>query len=442
MTWPTRCARPEWGINHVLAYGQSLSSGWEGWPALSTAPRLDNLMLGKSVRPAGESTPAWAPVGEPMFRPLLATVQDIATGAPITAAQVAQAAPDAPLLGETVLEGALNHWRARMLQDAGVVTDSAHLLLASSCGVGGRGIEELSRNATPDLFNRMRDCARRARDTARAWRRSYGIAAIILLQGEHNNWGINGSTSDRDTYKALLRRLYADIIVDVAAGIAGQTAPPAMFMHQVGGAYASADNAIPQAQLETALELPTCFLAAPIYPVTDKGGHLDANGYRWIGAQFGKVMHRVLSRGEDWRPLHPLRATRDGDAIDVVFHVPRPPLAWGRPYAWHEARDIPDRGFAVFDERGPVPIADVALVGGANVRITPTRPVGAQARVRYADAAHSGRGSLHDSDAEVAEDKYEFTPGAGHWATAAIAELMGKPYPLMNWCVAFAIDVD
>ena len=33
---PGRIAQADRAINHVIAYGQSLSSGWEGWPALST----------------------------------------------------------------------------------------------------------------------------------------------------------------------------------------------------------------------------------------------------------------------------------------------------------------------------------------------------------------------------------------------------------------------
>ena len=29
----------------------------------------------------------------------------------------------------------------------------------------------------------------------------------------------------------------------------------------------------------------------------------------------------------------------------------------------------------------------------------------------------------------------------GHAASAEVAELVGRPYPLMNWCVAFNIPV-
>jgi hypothetical protein len=363
---------------------------------------------------------------------LRATVQQH-WGGPVMPPEAVAAMPmrDA-LLGETVLEAALNHWRARMPDDAGA-------LLGSACGVGGRPIEALSRGAEPELFNRLRDCVRAARALAHAQGRSYGIAAIILMQGEHNDFAVGG-TSDSAHYAALVRRLYADVVEDVVHGIAGQDTAPALFTYQTGGLHATETNSIPQAQLETSLALPGCFMAGPCYPMPNKIDHLDANGYRWLGAQFGKVMHRVLSLGEAWQPLHPLAAVRDGDSVGIVFHVPHPPLAWGLPYLGHAATDIPDRGFALFDGEGEVPISAVMLAGPAEVRITAARPLHGRVRVRYASAARRGHGCLHDSDPTTADDAYEYAAGRGHWPTADIPELVGKNYPLMNWGVAFTID--
>jgi hypothetical protein len=157
-------ARPVFGINHVIAYGQSLASGWEGWPALSTTPRHDCLMLGRSVRPRDENRPTWLPVGEAAFHPLAATVQERESGALLSPAQAAGLPPRATALGETVLEAAVNHWRGRMLaEDPGA---AAHPLLASTCGVGGRTLAALSKGARPEMFLRLRDCAALARQTA------------------------------------------------------------------------------------------------------------------------------------------------------------------------------------------------------------------------------------------------------------------------------------
>ena len=430
-------ARPVFGINHVFSYGQSLASGWEGWPALSVTPRRDSLMLGDSVRPAEENAPRWRPVGEMALRPLAATVQDVGSGALLAPQQVAGLALGNASLGETVLEAAVNAWRTGIEAVPDFIANGRRLL-ASSCGVGGRRIEQLSKGAQPELFNRLRDCATLARQAAATHGLSYGVVALLFLQGEHNNLGIDGGTSDRAEYKALLQRFYRDFIADIAFGIAGQTAPPAMFLHQTGGAYATDENAIPQAQLEAALEIPGCYLAAPAYPVTSKGGHLDANGYRWLGAQFGKVMHRVLSLGQDWKPLHPQWTALDGRRLLVHFHVPAPPLAWGRPFAGHRAVSPADQGFTVVDDTGVVPITAVELAGASSVRITLARPPGADAVLRYADRSrHGGRGALHDSDATISEDRYAYEPDAGHYSSADVPDLVGRPYPLNNWCVAF-----
>ena len=436
---PAAAPLPE--IAHVLAYGQSLSSGWEGWPALSLTPRHDSLMFGDSVRPASEFGPHWQPSGEAAFRPLAATVQDVSSGRLLSPAEVAALAPGDPALGETVLEAAVNTWRDSLPSRPDFVP-GRHRVLASSCGVGGRSLEALSAGAEPELFNRLRDCARAARAHADACGLVYGIAALLMLQGENNAFAQPGATGDMLTYKRLFRKLIADFQREVVGGIAGQGAPAPVFTYQTGGDYSSDSNSIAQAQLELALEPTGCTLVAPVYPVTSKGGHLDANGYRWLGAQFGKVMAHVLTHGRAWRPLYPRRITSDGTRIDIDFHVPVPPLDWGRPVMGHKLVDIADAGFAVDDAAGPVEATDVAISGPTSVRIALARPLGPGARLRYADRTrHFGRGCLHDSDATVAAENYIYDPTTGHYPSADIPELRDRPYPLMNWCVAFNFPI-
>jgi hypothetical protein len=429
-------AQPVAGLNHVLAYGQSLSTGWEGWPALSLCPRGDSLMLGRSVRPVSEHAPHFVPVGGAALHPLVATVQDVATGGLLTAEQVAGLPERSPALGETVLEAAVNAYRSDLLAARGGAAEPARML-ASACGVGGRTLEALSRGARPELFNRLRDCAALAKQAAAGQR--YQVLALLLLQGEHNAWGLDGGTADRVAYRAMLVRLCLDIAAELAKGIAGQHMPPALFTYQTGGAYASDELGVAMAQLDVALAFPGCFMVGPAYPVTDKGGHLDANGYRWLGAQFGKVMHRVLTLGEAWRPLHPHSAALDGRTVRVRFAVPEPPLAWGRPFAGHQRVEVADRGFTFIDADGVVPVQELALTGPDSLALVLTRKPRPPASLRYADRRHAGLGALHDSDATVAQDRYVFDPLTGHPASADVPELVGRPYPLMNWCVAFNI---
>lgn len=444
---PEPYALPVFGINHILAYGQSLASGWEGVPALTRQPRHDSLMLGRSVRAGGmEASPAWEPLGGAVLRPLVATEQladgtlrDDTARAALAPASGETATGETVLgetvLGETVLEEALGHLRGRML----AADPAARLrpLLGSCCAVGGRGLEQLSRGAQPELFARLRACASAARATARAWGKTYGIPAVLLLQGEHNSWGVDGATSDRAAYGALFARLVRDIAADIATGLAGQAAPPAFVTYQTGGAYASDDMAVPQAQLDVALSTEGVFLAAPVYPLPDRPtGHLRVDGYRWLGAQFGKVLASLFVDRTPWRPLYPISAARDGNQVHVAFHVLVPPLAFGRPFIGARRAAVPDQGFSVIDEAGGVPVRTVEITAAERVSLRLGRGLAGAARLRYADRSHRGRGALHDSDARVAEVGF-----AGPDLEAAEAGLFGTPYPLMTWCVGFDIAV-
>ncbi len=426
-------AQPVFGINHILAYGQSLATGWEGVPALTRRPRHDVLMLGRSVRSgAPEASPTWEPLGGPVLRQLVAT-QQLPDGTLLDEAALAAQPPGAVVLGETVLEEALGSLRGRML--AADPAARLRLLLASTCGVGGRALEQLSRGARPELFNRLRACATVARTAAQAWGKTYGIPAVLLLQGEHNSWGIDGAASDAATYGALLARLHRDIVTEVAEGVAGQRVAPALVTYQTGGAYASDDMAVPQAQLDFALGTPGVFMAAPVYPVPGRPtGHLLADGYRWLGAQFGKVLATLFVDRRPWRPLHPIGAVRDANQVLISFHVPEPPLRFGRPFLGTRREPVADQGFSVIDAAGRVPLEAIGIAGPDRLVLRLGRAPEGAARLRYADRAHRGRGGLHDSDARLAEVGF-----AGPDLDPAEAGLLGTPYPLMNWCVGFDI---
>jgi len=437
----TTAARPVWTYNHVLAYGQSLSTGWEGWPRLSATQPFDNLMLGDSDHPTSESSTTWTQFGTAAFNPLVATVEkagalaDPATVASYTAGDTAR--------GETPVVGAVNFWRKQQLAFRGLLSDSTRRLVASSCGVGGRSIESLSKGAGTEIFNRLRGAANIAKTLATAASGTYGVAAVMWLQGENNSAEVSG-TNDKDTYKALCVTLQQDITGDIATTIAAQDAPPAIFTYQIGGTYVRDTNnlSIPQAQLECAQEMRDWYLAAPAYPVTDKGGHLDPNGYRWLGMQFGKVMHQVLDLGRGWMPVHPLRATWRGRQVLIDFHVPHPPLQFQAGYVVLAATTYAAKGFKVTDDTGALTISTVEIVNDACVLITLSSDIGDNPYLWYGDkTVHNGNGNLCDSDPTTASDLYEYTSGTGQYAGAEIAALEDEPYPLWNWCVIFRIAI-
>lgn len=434
--------RPVAKYNHVITYGQSLASGWEGWPAISRTAYGGNLMLGDSVRPTSRTAAEFVPLNTATFEPMVAVVQDTSTGAILSDAAVAALNPVAGNEGESVDVGALNLFRRLFLAHYGLAADATRLMVASNCGVGGMTIEELSKGASPELYQRVIDAATIAKGIADGESASYAIPAILWLQGEWNYRSEEGGTTTKAGYKAALQALYDDLLADVIDGIAGQAAPPAFITYQTGGSFTRDDNdlAIGMAQLELAEENANWFLAAPSYPVTDKGGHLDPNGYRWLGMQFGKVLHRVLTLGQDWKPLSPIRATRLGRQILIDFHVPEPPLVFDAAYVEFVATDYAAKGFAVFDDDDDAEIYSVEIVGQTMVRITLAADPSGVVKVQYATKTlTNGNGCLRDSDPTLSPDVYEYTPGTGMFAESNLPELVDQPYPLHNWCVAFSL---
>ena len=438
----TEVARPVWDYNHFIEYGQSLSTGFEGWPALSKVPKLGNLMWGNSVRPASRANGVFVPLGVSALTPLKAIVQDGSSGAgTLTDAQVAALAPGAGNEGETSVIGMTNFAKVLHNQRFQVAND-ARIFVASCCGVNGQTIEQLTKGDASNRWLRLTEAATQVKAAVVAMGKTYGLAGVSFLQGEWNYTTAYGGDTTLAGYKTKLGALYDTLQADVVAGLAGQAQPPLFMTYQTGASFTNDTNslAVGMAQWELSKERRNWVLATPVYPYPDKGGHLTANSYRWIGKQFAKVWHRVVELGQDWKPLSPLSAVIREREVLITFHVPHPPLAFDTPYVLRTAMDYASKGFSALDSSGALAISRVDIVADCVVRLKfvrlPTGPVS----IRYADkATHNGNGCLRDSDPTVSDELYEYTAGSGQYADENISALVGKPYPLHNWSIAFHI---
>ncbi len=429
--------------NHIITYGQSLASAAEGWPALSVAPRYDNLMLGQSPRSAAFSGASFKPVGEAAFTPLRAVVQQKSNAAVVLDAEkVGKLAPQAQEEGESVEVGALNMARRLYLHHLGRDTDPEHLFVASNASTSGRSIAQLSKTGGTNEYLRVTQAVDQAKALADAQQASYSISAFFWLQGEYDYSHTNGGKNDQAYYKAKLRQLRDDLYADTAKAIAGQEKMPAFFSYQTDAKSSVKDGslAVGMAQWELAQEELGWYLVGPVYPYTDKGVHLSANGYRWFGQMLGKVYHHVVIERKEWVPLSPRQATLDGRDVLIDFHVPHPPLAFDQPYIGHEARDVKNKGFMLQDDQGEVPIAAVEIVADTIVRLRADRELSGQPRVSYAGDQGGGAGQLRDSDPRRADATYEYLKDLMP-AEANIKALVHQPYPLQNWSIAFDIEV-
>jgi hypothetical protein len=429
-----RLARVAYDYNLVLIGGQSLSQGQESWPRLSTTARTDCFMIGDSVRCFHEA-PAWRPVGALALNPLLGSVES--TNGTLLSDEEAAALPVGnPAKGENPVVGMTNY-AARAFAD---LRGSGRKWVAMATGVGGKTIEDLSAGSITNLYARVTQALSTFSDLVPGGQ-TKGCIAFAWLQGESNYDPAGSGDATKAGYKTKLTAYKQQLDTDVIATF-GQDRPPVFLTYQTGATYTRDVNelAIGMAQWEFARETPGAFMVGPAYPYTDKGGHLDANGSRWIGQQFAKVFHRTVVLGEGWEPLSPLWIEAVAQTVYIGFLVPEPPLVFDVAYVVTVATDYPRKGFRITDAAGDVPITNVRILGATIVALECARAPGLDAKIWYADkAAHNGNGNLRDSDPTVANDDYAFNAGSGQYAGANIAALVGKPYPLWNWAIAFCL---
>ncbi|HHV4959170.1 TPA: hypothetical protein ACUI9B_005279, partial [Klebsiella pneumoniae] len=364
----TRIARPVYDYNILITDGQSLSNGTEGWAALSKDIRatLNINMLGDSVRPKNENGSTFTPLNGAEIRSARAVVQDLIAppdgGNLMTDEAVAALPRGANNFGETVDIGAMWMWREMQLQFRGLATDERKIV-AVNCGVGGQIIERLSKGHSWGFYNRIISAVTQIKAIADAEGKTCGVVGFLYLGNEYNYDSTKGGATDRAEYRALLRKLIDDVITDTTA-ITGQTELPLTVLYQTSGSWTrdSTNMSIGEAQLDICAADANVMMASPAYAVTDKGGHLDANGYRWLGMQFGKVLHRAIDRRQNWRPLQPLSVTLSGTFLRADFLVWSPPLQFRSCYVGSSPTTYAAKGFRVTDDAGDVPVTRVDIV--------------------------------------------------------------------------------
>ena len=434
--------RPLAQIVHDIYYGQSLQNGTEGWPRLSTLQPLDNLMFGDSVMPASPTAAVFTPRGGAALKPLIATCCD-ANGNALTDSQVAALAPGTIAYGESPVEGALNSWRRHHLDRLGISSEPNRLFVGSATGVGGRTIAQLSKGASPELYNRFCTAMTGVKAIADASGKSYQVGCIVHMQGENDY-----PSATKEYFKTATLQLRNDMYADVAA-VTGQARMPAFITYQTGASFTrdERDMAVGMAQIELADEHENWFLAGPTYPYTDKNGHLDSNGYRWFAEKLGEISFRVCELGQDWKPLQPITAFYRGVDVLLPMHAPAPPLRFAAPYVVNAAQEYADKGFTAIDRFNgsdtPISILSVEIRGLSTIHITLTREPLGTLLIRYADKAnHNGNGMVCDSSNGLSESKYEYLPDSGMYPSANIPELVDNYYDLRNWSVAYQITAE
>ena len=295
---------------------------------------------------------------------------------------------------------------------------------------------------------------------------------VIWMQGEYNYWADTTrgllpyipNVVGKDEYKTLMLRLKNDMQNDVVS-IYNQHSKPLFITYQVGAQYTRGRTLnIGMAQLEAANETEDIICAGPVYPMTDRGGHLDANGYRWYGEMLAKAYYRTIIGGKPFIPLQPeeLSRTSDSKEIKICFRVPVKPLVLDD----YTTEKIKDYGFAIYNDGIRQKITDVKVKGDC-VYITCEKDLSGAIEVTYAGADEfKGHGNLRDSDDYEAYYTYIDQDEKNSDGTFVFARdkdkngnyvtlrpnyeprdksgniIYGRPYPLYNFSVAFYYKLD
>lgn len=437
---------------HLIMYGQSLSTGAQSYPALSTENIEGNYMIGDQV---------WIEQGNTHFtefNPLKASTAIMYQNYPKNRASIT--------LAETPLVGLVNHLQLKQPK-------SGIKYLASSDGENGKSIEALSKKGVLQK-NYYKDYFLKSIESAANIARSNGYKmvtpAIFWLQGEYNYFTLHddntrGATLDKNVYKKLMVELKNDMQKDIMNAY-GQTKKPVFITYQVGSLRNDDNLNIGLAQLELSNTYDDIINAGPIYHLPHRGIHMDANGYRWYGEMLAKVYYKTQVLGEDFKPLQPKQIYRiSSNSVGIIFHVPQPPLVFDT----NLVQALPNYGFKIKNNGVEQNISEVKIDSNNNtIIISCTNAITGNVEVIYGQQniylnkkLLIKAGNLRDSDNYPAfftyvdldakkDGEYLYPREKSEKTLRPDNEpkdkdgsfLHGKPYPLYNFSVAFSYTLD
>ncbi|WP_282635773.1 hypothetical protein [Sphingobacterium thalpophilum] len=426
---------PTTDILDISIYGQSLSTGQQAYPSLTTENFRGNKMIGDQV---------WLNYGNNGQNVLTDLVSKRANSTiSYPKSRGGQSQDESPVIAFANA--------TKLMCDRLMMTNN-NTIVANSTGTDGKTIEQL---LTAQYYDIFKDKLTKLKSIADSQTKSISCPIILYLQGEYNYTQESGGTKDKNAYKALCKELKNKMQDDIH-DIYNQESKPIFMTYQCGTSFTRGnDVSIGMAQLEFALENEDSVIVCPTYNFSYRGGHLDANGYRWMGEQLAKAYNKVL-RGEKFLPLYPTGVKKaNNNQVRVTFHVPVGELAFDR----HTVQAIPNDGFYVYNGTGELPISTLEIQGNS-VLITLGAAITEGTKVSYAGEIRGGRGNLRDSDKTLSMYTYldldrklpngEYVYPRDNNETlrpnfepkdASGSIIYDQRYPLFNFCMAFCLDI-
>lgn len=336
-------------LAHIILYGQSLSLGVAGRPALSTTASLP-----------------WAKMFQGGLRSRDAQASSAAYNPDFYASLVALKEADTTTndgYGETGAYACAEMIAQLLLAEDGIdVGASGQQLLFSAPGEGSQPISTLQSGGT--YWPRVQADVTNGAARGLAAGLPYLPHGVTWRQGERDTLNQTAPAA----YKAALRDQVVGALRAYAASVTGvdQLMPCVTYQLASHRSY-SADPLIALALLELVEEEANFALSAPLYsmPHADHA-HLTNVGYRKLGGYEGIAWKRWLFDGVKPRHLRALEPSWLNGAVIVPFDVPA-----GRLVLDTTAVTNPGNyGFSIVDNAGAaVAISSVSLVGTDRVLI-------------------------------------------------------------------------
>jgi hypothetical protein len=369
-------------IKHIIHMGQSLGAGEESLPIVTdTATGYGNIMF-------KIGTHTWTKKyheGKPWLRD-----SSLFSFIPLTAKERGHE-------GETIGNGLCDHLKSTATR----FMNPSSKFLFSYTGQGGRLIRELdkrhddakdsragSRKSEGGYYNTILDDVKRAKKSSELLKKKYSVMAITWMQGESNRFGsinrwdkpIEDKKEYMDIYLEDLIQLKNDLQTDIVE-ITKQSSNIPFFTYQ------SAGTTIGTAQLMACDKERDMYMVGATYMLPNAensrmwaaqkhgdGIHLAADGQRWLGEMFAKVIRKVIFEKEDWDPLRPLGAILSNDRKNmyVNFHVPSPPIVLDTLLLPKQSKSF---GFQIYNGSNFNEINSVSVFNDSTIKITLVNPI-------------------------------------------------------------------
>ena len=428
---------------HIIMYGQSLSTGHQSWPVISTENIPGNYMIGDQV---------WINYGNKNFNEIKPLIGNVSAA---FANNNNIRSRNAGTIAECPLVGAVNHIQKKL--------EPGTNILATSAGTSGTSIEELSKeNQFSTCYGDFNNTLLQGSKLAFQNNKSISCPAIFFMQGEYNYTSYENKGMTTGSYSTTDGKLYYKYLLqlknnmqDAVKKYYNQNEKPRFITYQTGAQYTRGTTLeVGMAQLNASNENEDIICAGPIYPMTDRGGHLDSNGYRWYGEILGKVYYKTCILGEEFKPLQPIEITRNpekSNEISIRFLVPKLPLVIDSRLVESQKNS----GFVLYNNGIEQTLTGISIKDDC-VILTSASPLTGNLEVSYATQKTNGHGNLRDSDDYGAffnyidldkkvNNEYVYPRDENETTLRPNYEprdenykiIYDRPYPLYNFSVAF-----